>query len=87
MSDTPFLSAGQDLMTQEEVCVLLGVNPASIRDYMRGHLGKPPLPFARVGKLPFYSRILTARWMQQIQEGVDPKMVDVKRARREQGTQ
>lgn len=77
---------GDDLIDQAQVAALLRIKPTMVRKYMHGHKGKPPLPYVRPGRKPFYSKRQVGRWLQRVQEEVvDVVMVDVKRAHREQG--
>lgn len=79
---------GDDLLNQTEAAALLGVKPAMVRKYMRkgGYEGKPVLPYVRFTRKPYFSRYQIANWLQRIQEQVDPLMIDVNRATREQST-
>lgn len=77
---------GDDLLTQAQAADLLGVKPAMVRKYMKGHEGKPKLAYVRIGRPPYFSRYQIAIWLQHIQEQVDPLMIDVNRATREKST-
>lgn len=74
-----------DLLTQEQVGDLFGVTKSTVRDLMRGHKGKPPLPYVRLGKAPLFSRRQVARWLRDVQEQHDPQMAQTRHARREMG--
>lgn len=76
-----------DLITQQQLADFFGVTVATVRDWMRGHKGRPPLPYLRITKAPLFSRHQVAWWLRKVQEQGDPMMVNVRRARREQGTQ
>ena len=81
---TPFY--GDDLVNQQGAADVLGVKPAMVRKYMKGHEGKPKLPYVRFTRKPYFSRYQIAIWLQTVQEQVDPLMIDVNRATREQST-
>ena len=74
----------EDFLTQKEVADQFGMKPATVRLWMRGHKGKPPFPYIRLGRSVWFSRPQIAWWMQQVQEQVDPVMVVVRRATKEQ---
>lgn len=76
-----------DLIDIDQVGLLLGgYKRGRIREFMRGVGDKPPLPYVKVGRTPMFSKRQIAWWLQRLQEQVDTAMVDVRRARREQGS-
>lgn len=74
-----------DFVTQRELAAGFGLTVATIRDWMRGHKGKPPLPYFRIGKVPLFSKSQVAWWLRQVQAQVDVAMVEVRHARNELG--
>lgn len=73
-----------DLIDIDQVGAILGgFKRGSIREFMRGKNGLPPLPYVRVGRSPLFTKRQVAWWLRQLQSQVDARMVDVRRAMRE----
>lgn len=82
----PIKFYGDDLIDQAEAALILGIKPAMVRKYMKGHHGKPPLPYVRFTRKPHFSRYQIALWLETVQGNPDPMMVDVRRATRNSNT-
>lgn len=85
--DCPSIADDDPILSQKEVASLFGMQPARVRDWMRGKMAKrtiTPLPYVRVGRDPYFTRRQINWWLRKLQEQPDPTMIDVQRARREE---
>lgn len=82
MTDRPPIESLDDLVDIDAIGLVLGFKRGSIREFMRGLDGKPPLPYVKVGRAPMFSKRQVAWWINQLQQQVDPVMVDIRRATR-----
>lgn len=82
--ERPAITDLDDLVDIDFIGVALGYKRGRIREFMRGLDGKPPLPYVKIGRIPFFSKRQVAWWINQLQLQVDPVMVDIRRATREQ---
>lgn len=85
MNDRPPIDDLDDIISVHELGAIFNLKPAAIRNYMRGHKGKPPLPYVRFSLAPYFSKRQVAWWLRQIQEQPDPMQARLRRAHRELG--
>lgn len=83
--EQPPITDIDELLTQRQVADFFGKGLSTVRDWMRGHKGLPPLPYVRVAQQPLFSKRQIAWWLRQVQEQGDPSMANVRHARREMG--
>lgn len=81
----PVIESLDDIVSIQEMGTLLHMKPATLRKYMRGYEGKPPMPYVRIARTPHFSKRQVAWWLSQIQALPDTMMVNVRRAHNERG--
>lgn len=78
----PPIESLEDVVSIQDMGLILHMKPATLRKYMRGYEGKPALPYVRIARVPHFSKRQVAWWLDQVQNMPDALMVDVRRAQK-----